>query len=187
MDIAGSYYSQRDLKHLYAFPFNRFDPDNSIWWLSPSSENPNYKYAKFGFLPYNRNQLLVGIFVEKGLGQDYCSIDDRRSTQRMVIDNDWRWHKLLGDLSSDNAISILDEIRRNIGCDPEIHVEGGYASPGFEPEKPRYNWDFFEFVWNPESQDLMSRKADHDGNVLGKLEICESLQSLQNELSRFTT
>lgn len=186
VSIGNSFYSSKDHKRLYALPFNRYKPEDSIWWLSSSSENPAYKYGKFGFSPYNKTEVLIGLYVEKGLGADYCSIDGSKAALRMVMDKDWLWHDFLKDMAGNKVVSVLNEIYKRTNNSTEIHVWGGYASPGFEPEQPRYNWDNFEFIWEHDKQDVSSIKSVHDGNVLGNLENCPNLYALFKELSRFT-
>lgn len=186
VDIAKLFYSSKNYKRLIALPFNRYDPDQSIWWLSPSSENPAYKYGKFGFIPYDDNMVLVGLYVEKGLGADYCSIDGSKAALRMVMDKDWLWYDFIKEMASEKFISILNEIANKTNVCPEIHIWGGYATPGFEPEKPRYNWDKFEFAWDTKSNQIHQLKAIHGGNVLGKMEDCDDLISLKNEVSKFS-
>ena len=171
--------------NLFALPFNRFDPDNSIWWLSPSPENPAYKYGKFGFIPHDNNEILIGLYVEKGLGADYCSIAGSKAANRMVMDKDWLWHNFIHKMGSDQFLSILNEIASNTLENPEIHIWGGYATPGFEPEQPKYNWDKFEFYWDFKLHQLLQIKAIHKGNVLGNIEYCSNLISLKKELMKF--
>jgi len=59
-----------DSEHM-AFPYNRFNPEESDWWVSPEKENPAYKYAKYAFDPNfgGDEDLLVGVHIEKGFGQ----------------------------------------------------------------------------------------------------------------------
>jgi hypothetical protein len=183
--IGKLHYGPKSHKRLFALPFNRYDPDQSIWWLSPSSENPAYKYGKFGFIPYEDNIVLIGFYVEKGLGDEYCSIAGSKAALRMVMDKDWLWHDFLKEMASEKFITILNKIAHKTNKNPEIHIMGGYANPGFEPEKPRYNWDKFEFSWDTKSNQIQNLKAIHAGNVLGKMENCNNLISLKNEISKF--
>lgn len=58
---------------LFAFAFNRFDPNHSTWWLVPADERPAFKFGKFFFdnrpqsLPTNGQGFYCGYNVEKGL------------------------------------------------------------------------------------------------------------------------
>ena len=124
--ITKIFQASKSENKLFALPFNRFDPEKSIWWLSPSSANPAYKYGKFGFIPYENNEILVGLYVEKGLGADYCSIAGSKAANRMVMDKDWLWHDFIRELGSDQLLSILNEIGSNTLNNPEIHIWGGY-------------------------------------------------------------
>jgi hypothetical protein len=87
-------------EQLYALPFNRFDPDNSAWWLLNSNERPAYRFGKiivmkdhFVVEPSDR---LIGLDIEKGVHGEVAAttfaIDHREA---MVMDATWRWHELV--------------------------------------------------------------------------------------------
>ena len=131
--------------------------------------------------------MLVGLYVEKGLGQDYCSIDRGKSAQRLVIDETWLWHDFQSDVLSGRFLEPMNKIFRQTGVQPELRIEGGYASLGFKPEeKTRYKRDEFVFRYMDETGRLSAVKASHEGAVLGRLEECGDLGSLGSELSKFT-
>jgi hypothetical protein len=81
---------------LYAKPYNRFMPDDSVWWLIPSNEYPAYKYGKL-FFETRDNSIFCGYYLEKGVNTKDGSYSD--SSQ---IANDWIWNEFMGNLISED-------------------------------------------------------------------------------------
>ena len=84
-------------------PYNRFTPDDTIWWLVPSSEWPAYRFGKLFFEPRverilgrSSGSIYFGFYVEKGLspvvGQIY--------PPTWVMHADWFWTEFLDRLHS---------------------------------------------------------------------------------------
>jgi hypothetical protein len=54
-------------------PYNRFSPDDTVWWLVPSTDWPAFRYAKLFFdsrpedVPGGAKGIYCGVNVEKGL------------------------------------------------------------------------------------------------------------------------
>jgi hypothetical protein len=58
-------------ERLYLLPYNRYDSDDTEWWLSPEPENPAFKYGKILVARPARDRpddLFVGLAFEKGVG-----------------------------------------------------------------------------------------------------------------------
>jgi len=83
---------------LTARPWNRFDPDNTIWWLVPSKDWPAYKYGKLFFdsrknnFTLKKNEVYCGFYIEKGLGvKDFYH-------NSLIIDKEWLWGEFIKSL-----------------------------------------------------------------------------------------
>lgn len=123
-------------KKLHILPYNRFKPEQSrIWWLSPSSANPAYKHGKFAFLAGKSGTMEVGLYVEKGLGEEYCSVDHTKAARTMVLDRDWTWHAVIRDMASGKIGVAREAVSTRSESTVEVFVEGGYATPGFAVER----------------------------------------------------
>jgi len=184
LDTWRFFESPGDGRRLYVLPYNRFDPDKStFWWLSPSPDNPAYKYGKFAFAIYEDNIMRTGLYVEKGLGLEYCSIDKSKSAGRMVMDETWSWHSFLRDMKGEGISQALDMINAKANVRSELHLEGGYASPGFDPQRPRFKWDRSVFQWDPGDQILTLLKENRRGEVLPKLGESITFPDLASKLS----
>lgn len=82
---------------LAARPFNRFEPENTIWWLVPSTEWPAFKYGKY-FVNQAKNstQFEVGFYLEKGHGSEILQVyGDSKGNRAQILDETWEWQRLI--------------------------------------------------------------------------------------------
>lgn len=93
-------------------PYNRFEPDDTIWWLVPSTEWPAYKYGKLFFdsrsekIPNYKDEIFFGFYIEKGLGQKVSKIYH----QSLIMDDDWLWKEFIYSLLNNKISPILSRI-----------------------------------------------------------------------------
>jgi len=112
-------------------PWNRFRPNQSLWWIIPSRKDwPAYKHGKF-FLTqdrtnpedlslWNLKRLFVGLHVESG--------------------PDWLWGSFLSDLGKGEVVKALGEVFQTIRGIPKaavsVAIEASYPSgDGSDREK----------------------------------------------------
>ena len=92
-------------------PWQHQAPDDTLWWLVPSSDWPAYRHGKFVFslakdgprkalIGFNddvieASKLFAGVNVEKGYGRVATEVDPvlRRKTDQ-VLDPGWLWYRL---------------------------------------------------------------------------------------------
>jgi len=93
-------------------PWQMYEPEETLWWLVPSTDWPAYRHGKFIFslakdsprkalLGLNdslieTNKIFAGLNIEKGYGQVATEVDTtlkRKTTQ--IIDSDWLWFTLV--------------------------------------------------------------------------------------------
>jgi hypothetical protein len=77
-------------KRLVARPWNRYVPENSTWYLIPSSDWPAYRYGKFLLTPWA--ELFCGFYVEKGLGKITESAYPEYRKHGFTMDATWYWN-----------------------------------------------------------------------------------------------
>ncbi|MDD5308681.1 MAG: hypothetical protein PHU25_15295 [Deltaproteobacteria bacterium] len=124
---------------LYPLPWNRHQPRKTEWWLSPSSENPAYKYGKYLFTaPAARpGRMLITLNVEKGLGPAVRDAYRSPKGRRYLMEDDWCWHHLLRSFS--RVTEAATSIARETGRDVEVELSGGHSldPDSFDPQAPK--------------------------------------------------
>ncbi len=112
---------------LHPLPYNRFNRENTVWWFSPASEIPAYRFPKFAIMPPEAeapDQLFIGIYIEKGVGEEYAKTVGYAKTH--TLGANWAWHTLLEDMKHNNKLSrSIAEVRNATGVDLELRL---YAS-----------------------------------------------------------
>jgi len=77
-------------KKFTARPFNRFAPENSVWWITPGSEWPAYKYGKYMFRR-DKDIINIGLNIEKGYGKELSGIVSNKA----IMNDEWIWHEFM--------------------------------------------------------------------------------------------
>jgi len=122
---------------LSARPWNRFGPDESLWWLIPSTDWPAYRYAKlyFDWASPDHSALSCGLHVEKGLDDTIQSAYLSKKGSKYIMGNDWAWHPFLADLGEGRVKKVIEKAVAGTEEGFVLKVEGGYVpDPGsFDP------------------------------------------------------
>lgn len=99
-------------KSLTPRPWNLHDPDQTLWWLVPTTMWPAYRHGKLAFSlahDYPRKTLLgrndshleldkvfVGLNIEKGYGKAAIEVDSSiKKKPQQILDPDWLWFSLI--------------------------------------------------------------------------------------------
>ena len=99
-------------RELHLLPWRQEEPETTLWWLTPSGENPAYGDGKFVFSldkDSPRKALLgrcddllevgtifVGLNIEKGLGPAAGIAGPPRPKPSEMLGLSWVWHQLVG-------------------------------------------------------------------------------------------
>jgi len=84
-------------------PFNRFSPDESLWWLVGCSDWPAYKYGKLFFdsrpeqIPSHQTGIYCGFNIEKGLSRRVAGL----YSKELIEGDDWDWERFTGSISAE--------------------------------------------------------------------------------------
>ncbi|MEI6214972.1 MAG: hypothetical protein WCP10_12775 [Desulfuromonadales bacterium] len=109
---------------LNMLPYNYHQPDMSVWWLSPSSAKPAYRFPKFAVLPPEADSpdsLFSGIYIEKGVDEIYAKSVGIAKTH--TLDKDWAWHGLLADMATGDKLKrSIAQVRNATGSNPELRL-----------------------------------------------------------------
>lgn len=140
-----------------ARPWNRFEPENSLWWLVPDTGWPAYRHAKFYFAQSeNDSDLLeVGLHVEKGLGAGVKDAYPGRGAS-LIMDRDWCWHRLI---SSEGEALIADAFEAAV-LPIHFRVEGTYVSDprSYDPQATVANRSTIEFIKDGDGHGAVYRR-----------------------------
>lgn len=171
-------------------PWNRFEPDDSEWWLVPSTGWPAYNHAKlyFAWRGSHRDALWTGVYLEKGLGPAVSDFIADKS-QIMRAGQEWAWHRLLRSLRNGQLEARVDELARDLPVPVHIGVDALYArDKDFDPAVSGYGRDIYRFTWNPEDRRLdVAAPPERNGHVPESLIDVGSFQDLSGKLSVIDT
>ncbi len=94
---------------LSARPWNKYDPDNTLWWLVPSTDWPAYKHGKMFFCQKraSKGHLFCGLHIEKGFDPIVESAYPFARGRRLIMGSDWVWFDFLSDLDANRVSSTI--------------------------------------------------------------------------------
>lgn len=105
-------------------PLNRFSPEESLWWVIPSSKWPAYQYGKYTFWAEN-NTLCCGLGIEKGLEPKVALLYSKGKPSPLALDKEWAWYGFLDSLKSGELAEVFslieDHIERPVQLEISIH------------------------------------------------------------------
>lgn len=122
-------------------PWNRFAPEDTLWWLVPTTEWPAYAHGKGVLSPGSRlypQQVFCGIHIEKGLGTVAAQVYPALQPRKLVLEPHWTWFKFLESLQNGALVRAVEEIRQETKTSVVIEVAAWYtADPtDFDPYRP---------------------------------------------------
>ncbi len=181
--------AQRD-SSLTTRPWNRFEPDETEWWLVPGTEWPAYKYGKI-FLHWTerkRQRARAALHVEKGLGRQAGPAYDAPRGRRLIMDEQWVWHLLVETLADGRFEARLAELWRRSPGRVELTVEAGYvADPdSFDPYAYEFGRDRYTFALTDDSGALTLENAAAEAGLLQHLDSVHSLEDLAEVILTLT-
>ena len=118
-----------EFNRLSARPWNRFEPEESLWWLIAETHWPAYKYAKFYFewASPKHSSLSCGLHMEKGLDPSIQSAYPSKKGSRYIMRSDWAWHSFLVDLEEGTLAKAIEKAMAGTYKDSVLKIEGGYV------------------------------------------------------------
>jgi hypothetical protein len=168
---------------LTARPWNRFEPVNTEWWLIPSTAWPAYRHGKLFFAARNDNRdLYCGLFVEKGLAP---SVGVAFPTgNRLVMDRDWIWHRLLTEVESGMlGAAALETVERS-GRPLLLDVDGGFVEDpaSYDPDAPPMDWN--RIIFESDGTRLRHVSSEFKGDQFAHLTECKGWPELAHAIKQ---
>lgn len=142
-------------KKFSARPYNRYAPENSLWWLIPSTDWPAYKYGKVTISEEQKGELFFGINIEKAIGREAAACYQSKKAQKIIMDSQWCWYDFFKSLEEGEIASAMDTIQENTNGLPLHFSLSGHIidDPAlFDPYSGHAYGD--QVVWHYEGGDL---------------------------------
>ena len=179
----------RGMANVTARPWNKFDPENTFWWLVPETKWPAYNHGKFFFTPDRapKGFLFCGLHMEKGLDPSVSEAYPSRGGKRLIMHDDWTWFPFLDDLRSGAFEQTIQKASKGIGAPVLIRLEVGYVEdPGsFDPHAIRLQWD--KIVFSSRNGSLKVETSETPSRFLGDIsklqrlgDLAEAIGDMQN-------
>ena len=142
-------------KKYSARPYNRYAPENSVWWLIPSTDWPAYKHGKVTISEEQKGELFFGINIEKAIGREAAACYPSKRAQKIIMDSNWCWYDFMKSLEEGEIARAMDVIQENTNGLPLHFSFSGHIidDPAlFDP----YSGDSYgdQVIWNYINGDL---------------------------------
>jgi hypothetical protein len=140
---------------LTARPWSRHDPDETLWWLVPSTEWPAYSHGKLVFSTDRApaGEIFAGLNVEKGFG--VAAIQAYPKTPRtQVLGPGWTWHLVVDGEGPTHFAKVLGEV--SIRQPALVRVEASRVSDpsDYDPHGVRRQRESLVFRCSPDGLSL---------------------------------
>ena len=173
---------KQNFTDLQMLPYNYHQPNNTVWWLSPSSEKPAYRFPKFAVLPPESDapdQIFVGLYIEKGVDEVYAKAVGIAKTH--IIDSSWAWHRLLSNMRENSKLSkSIAEVCRNIGSNMELRLYANMQiKDSIDAITPKGEKLAFEL-----NDKLSVCQSENPSKLLASLVSCTSLPELSSAIQQ---
>jgi len=123
---------------LWPQPWNRFERENTRWWLVPSSDWPAYHHGKVSFDPTDKeaNVLYCGFDVEKGFAPIVSEAYPSTRQRKLLLRDSWTWHSFMTDLVGGEVDEVVEEVAHRTGQSLILEFRAAYASApdDFDPQ-----------------------------------------------------
>ncbi len=143
-------------KKYTARPYNRYAPDNSLWWLIPSTDWPAYKYGKVTISEEQKGELFFGINIEKAIGREAADCYQSKKAQKIIMDSEWCWYDFLEALKGNEVASAMASIQDNTYGLPLHILFSGHVidDPAFFDPYSQYDYGD-QVIWNYKKEELV--------------------------------
>lgn len=139
-------------------PWNRFEPENTDWWIVPTTEWPAYRYGKgmFKRVDYLPGRLLICLYIEKGFAPVVAEAYSSLATRGQILDDQWTWHRFVAGLSNGSVLRAIEQFDPAIELILEVSAWYPSEYEAFDPYSlPRYDTKTGEDCRSPEDAGLV--------------------------------
>lgn len=122
--------AERYKSALTSRPYNRFEPDNTTWWLVPTTDWPSFRLPKVIISREKSNEDIyhLGLYVEKGHSDVVSEIDNSKKIKSLIMDNGWFWNKFCQEIKDCNS-DLNKMLEKMQGYKMYVDIKLSYFNP----------------------------------------------------------
>jgi hypothetical protein len=168
-------YAKPHFDKLHLRPYNRFEPEESEWWLTPAAANPAYCSTKLCFgrdldeFGGGTGLLTVGLHAEKGLGEHAAEVYAHGRGAGWIMTADWHWRIFLKLVQTGRLIAALGAAGEALGQPMTFEIQAGYVQDpqsDFDPYSPLRRKDRAVYEYDAADAGLRLKWPADDGQSL---------------------
>ena len=173
---------KNDYRGFTARPWNRFRPEDTKWWVVPSTAWPSFGNEKLCFWCSGK-YLYGGFNVEKGI--EVAAEDLKYDAKNVLMTDDWQWKNFLNDCTSGIIDSMVDSFYAKVNFPVHMNLSANIVNsiPGYDPYGNKKS-DIIEFAITSDTLKICEKELKIAAlspfeNIEGIREIPESLSDVK--------
>ena len=133
-------------------PWNQYRPENTLWWLVPSTQWPACAFGKAVIFREPDNRFFYGLVVEKGLDPRIRELYGSKKGQGLIMDGSWCWYRFLEGLEDDRIFKAVQTIHAATALPVKLEIQSGIVDDPslFDPYSERDPGD--KIIWEYEAE-----------------------------------
>lgn len=172
---------RKDYKGFTARPWNRFRPEETKWWVVPSTAWPSFGNEKLCFW-CSGNYLYGGYNVEKGI--EVSRDDLQYDAKNILMTPEWKWNHFLKDCSTGEVDLLVDSFYEKVNFPVHMNLSANLVNEisGYDPYGNKKS-DNIEFSITDDTMRICEKELKISAlspfeNIEGLREIPESLEDV---------
>lgn len=172
---------RKDYKGFTARPWNRFRPEETKWWVVPSTAWPSFGNEKLCFW-CSGNYLYGGYNVEKGI--EVSRDDLQYDAKNILMTPEWKWNHFLRDCSTGEIDLLVDNFYEKVNFPVHMNLSANLVNEisGYDPYGNKKS-DNIEFSITDDTMRICEKELKISAlspfeNIEGLREIPESLEDV---------
>ncbi|MFZ5814400.1 MAG: hypothetical protein ACOY93_03765 [Bacillota bacterium] len=167
-------------KRLTPRPYNQYDPDQSLWWLVPSTEWPAYDRGKVVVFRETGGQIFVGLHVERGF--HLKAVAANGISRRLAMDKTWLGSRFLDDMENGSLDHAASQVQARTGCLIRVQLTTPVPDTADLKRDPRPAERMIQWDWN---DGLLTRGGEWDlpSELAGNLPNLTSFSAIAREVA----
>ena len=164
-----------EVKTFTSRPYNRFMPNNTKWWVVPSTAWPAFGKEKLVFWTEN-SYLYAGINIEKGILIEENDENKLEKIKHIVMDESWGWGRFVSDMRSGGMDELVDSFKSRVNYPVHMILSASLVNNVgmYDPFSDKS--DSIEFAITEDTLQVCESKFDI--MAINQLETVEGIQEI---------